>query len=160
MNIKKEQELLKSTGKLSTHPHIHCCKCQSKTTAFGSNLQNKISKAGGLEELLSSFECRSCRTAGKPQRLPKAPRKNKGLAKSSKAAELIRNMPKMVFAERKPIVLVDNPDFAAKVTAHSCVRPDVFLDSNRSCDFCALYEVCKAPNRRLSSQGWQMGVAA
>lgn len=160
MNIKKEQELLKSTGKLSSHPHIFCVKCQSKTTAFGSNLQNKISKAGGLEELLSSFECRACRSAGKTPRLPKAPRKNKGLAKSSKAAELIRNMPKMQFAERKPIVLVSNPEFAAQVTSVACQRPDVFLDSNRSCDFCALYEVCKAPNRRLSSQGWQIKVAA
>lgn len=160
MNIKKEQELLKSTGRLSTHPHIHCCKCQSKTTAFGSNLQNKISKAGGLEELLSSFECRQCRSAGKTPRLPKAPKRSKGLAKVSKAADLIRNMPKMQFAERKPIVLVSNPDYAAEVTAHSCVRPDVFLDSNRSCDFCALYQVCKAPNRRLSSQGWQIKVAA
>ena len=160
MNIKKEQELLKSTGKLSTHPHIFCVKCQSKTTAFGSNLQNKISKAGGLEELLSSFECRDCRSAGKTPRLPKAPKRNKGLSRENKTAELLRNLPKMVFAERKPIVLVSNPDFAAEVTAHSCVRPDVFLDSNRSCDFCALYQVCKAPNRRLSSQGWQIKVAA
>jgi hypothetical protein len=135
-------------------------KCEDKTTAFGSNLQNKISKAGGLGELLSNFECRSCRNAGKPQRLPKAPKRNKGLSKQSKAAELIKDLPKMQFSERKPIVLVDNPDFAAKVTAHSCVRPDIFLDSNRSCDFCALYEVCKAPNRRLSSQGWQIKVAA
>ena len=160
MNIKKEQELLKSTGKLSTHPHIHCCKCQSKTTAFGSNLQNKISKAGGLEELLSSFECRDCRSRGKTPRLLKAPRKNKELTKSSKAAELIRNMPKMQFTRQEPIVLVSNPEFAAQVTSVACQRPDIFLDSNRSCDFCALYQVCKAPNRRLSSQGWQIKVAA
>ena len=158
--IKAEEALLKQTGRLSSHPHIFCVKCEGKTTAFGSNLENKVSKAGGLGELLSTFECRSCRTAGKPQRLPKAPKRKKGLSKQSKAAELLRNLPKMVFSERKPIVLVDNPDFAAKVTAHSCVRPDVFLDSNRSCDFCALYNVCKAPNRCLSKQGWQMGVAA
>ena len=158
--IKAEEALLKQTGKLTSHPHIFCIKCEGKTTAFGSNLQNKISKAGSLEELLSSFECRDCRSAGKTPRLPKAPRKNKGLAKESKAAELIRNMPKMVFAERKPIVLLSNPEFAGEVTAHSCVRPDVFLDSNRSCDFCALYQICKAPNRRLSSQGWQIKVAA
>ena len=158
--IKAEEALLKQTGRLSSHPHIFCIVCEGKTTAFGSNLQNKVSKAGGLEELLSTFKCRNCRNAGKTPRLPKAPRKNKGLSKQSKAAALIKDLPKMQFSERKPIVLVDNPEFAAKVTAHSCVRPDVFLDSNRSCDFCALYEVCKAPNRRLSSQGWQMGVAA
>ena len=158
--IKAEEALLKQTGRLSSHPHIFCIVCEGKTTAFGSNLENKVSKAGGLEELLSTFKCRSCRNAGKTPRLPKAPKRNKGLSKQSKAAALIKDLPKMQFSERKPIVLVDNPDFAAKVTAHSCVRPDVFLDSNRSCDFCALYEVCKAPNRRLSSQGWQMGVAA
>ena len=158
--IKAEEALLKQTGRLSSHPHIFCIVCEGKTTAFGSNLQNKVSKAGGLEELLSTFKCRSCRNAGKTPRLPKAPKRKKGLSKQSKAAALIKDLPKMQFSERKPIVLVDNPEFAAKVTAHSCVRPDVFLDSNRSCDFCALYEVCKAPNRRLSSQGWQMGVAA
>jgi len=158
--IKAEEALLKQTGRLSSHPHIFCIVCEGKTTAFGSNLENKVSKAGGLEELLSTFKCRQCRNVGKTPRLPKAPKRNKGVSKQSKAAALVKDLPKMQFSERKPIVLVDNPEFAAKVTAHSCVRPDVFLDSNRSCDFCALYEVCKAPNRRLSSQGWQMGVAA
>ncbi len=158
--IKAEEALLKQTGRLSSHPHIFCVKCEGKTTAFGSNLQNKVSKAGGLEELLSTFKCRQCRNAGKTPRLPKAPKRKKGLSKQSKAAALIKDLPKMQFSERKPIVLVDNPGFAGEVTRHSCVRPDIFLDSNRSCDFCALYEVCKAPNRRLSSQGWQMGVAA
>jgi len=162
--IKAEEALLKQTGKLTSHPHIFCVKCEGKTTAFGSNLLNKIQKAGSLGELLSSFECRSCRTAGQNKvRLPKALRKkrgSKGAAKHARTQDLLRNLPSMVFAERKPVVLIDNPDYAAKVTAHSCVRPDIFLDSNRSCDFCALYNVCKAPNRSLSKQGWQMGVAA
>ncbi len=152
MNIKKEQELLKSTGKLSTHPHIHCCKCQSKTTAFGSNLQNKISKAGGLEELLSSFECRSCRSAGKTIEKPKAPKRNKGLAKQSKAAELIRNMPKMQFSERRRISLIDNPEFCAEVTAHSCQRPDLFLNAGRTCQDCNLYSICSAPCKTLGKK--------
>jgi hypothetical protein len=163
MNIKKEQELLKSTGKLSTHPHIHCCKCQSKTTAFGSNLQNKISKAGGLEELLSSFECRACRSANSNKvRLPKAnkqKRGSKGRAKEAKKADLLKNLPQMNFTRQEPIVLVSNPEFAAEVTAHSCLRPDIYLDSSRSCDFCSLYSVCKAPCRRVTSQGWQFQAA-
>ena len=158
--IKAEEALLKQTGRLTSHPHIFCVKCSGKTTMFGSNLESRIKKYGGLEELLTSFECRACRPKKEKHESAKAPRKNKGLSRDSKAAELIRNMPKMVFAERKPIVLIDNPDFAGEVTRNSCVRPDVFLDSNRSCDFCALYQVCKAPNRRLSSQGWQIKVAA
>lgn len=162
--IKAEEALLKQTGKLSSHPHIFCVKCEGKTTAFGSNLKSKMEKAGSLEALLSTFECRSCRTAGQNKvRLPKAPSKkrgSKGAAKHARTQDLLRNLPSMVFSERKPIVLLQNPEFAGEVTATSCVRPDVFLDSNRSCDFCALYSVCKAPNRSLSKQGWQMGVAA
>jgi hypothetical protein len=155
MNIKKEEQLLKDTGKLSTHPHIHCSKCNGKTTAFGTNLQGKIEKAGSLGDLLSSFECRSCRNVGKPQRVPKAPKRKRKETKAYRKQVLLKDLPKMVFSERKPIVLLDNPEYTAQVTAHACQRPDVFLDSNRSCDFCSLYEICKAPNRRLSSQGWQ-----
>jgi hypothetical protein len=161
--IKAEEALLKQTGKLTSHPYIFCVKCEGKTTAFGSNLQNKVSKAGGLGELLSNFECRSCRTSGKTPRLPKAPRKKrgeKGAAKHARTQDLLRNLPSMVFSERRRISLIDEPQVAAEVTAHSCVRPDIFLDSSRSCDFCALYQVCKAPNRSLSKQGWQMGLAA
>ncbi len=163
-DIEHEEALLRGPGKLSTHPHIFCVKCEGKTTAFGSNLKGKIEKCGSLEALLSTFECRSCRTAGQTnKRLPKALRKkrgSKGAAKHARTQDLLRNLPSMVFSERKPIVLLDNPGFAGEVTATSCVRPDIFLDSDRSCDFCALYSVCKAPCRRVTSQGWQMGVAA
>jgi hypothetical protein len=160
MNIKKELQLLKDTGKLSTHPHIHCVKCEGKTTAFGSNLQGKIERAGGLDALLSTFECRECRNAGKPKKAPKAPKRNKKASREYRKVEMLKNLPKMNFVRPEPVVLVKNPEYAAIVTAHACQRPDVFLDSNRSCDFCSLYEVCKAPNRRLSSQGWQVKVAA
>ena len=162
-DIKHEEALLRGPGKLSTHPHIFCVKCNGKTTAFGSNLKGKIEKAGSLGELLSTFECRTCRTAGQnKQRLPKAPRKKrgaKGAAKLAKTAELVKNLPQMNFTRQEPIVLVSNPEYAAKVTQHSCVRPDIFLDSGRSCDFCSLYQVCKAPCRNVSKQGWQMAVA-
>ena len=147
-----EEALLRGPGKLSTHPHIFCVKCQGKTTAFGSNLKNKISKAGGLKELLTSFECRACRSHGKTPRLPKAPRKNKGLAKSSKAAELIRNMPKMVFQERRPLSLLDNPDLCAQVTSVACQRPDLFLNAGRTCQDCNLYSICSAPCRTLGKK--------
>ena len=161
--IKAEEALLKQTGRLTSHPHIFCVKCEGKTTAFGSNLKGKIEKAGSLGELLSTFECRTCRTAGQnKQRLPKAPRKKrgaKGAAKLAKTADLIKNLPQMNFTRQEPIVLVSNPEYAAKVTQHSCVRPDIFLDSGRSCDFCSLYQVCKAPCRNVSKQGWQMAVA-
>jgi len=161
--IKAEEALLKQTGRLSSHPHIFCVKCEGKTTAFGSNLKGKIEKAGSLEALLSSFKCRSCRTANSNKvRLPKANKQKrgaKGRAKEAKKADLLKNLPQMNFTRQEPIVLVSNPEFAAEVTAHSCLRPDIYLDSSRSCDFCSLYSVCKAPCRRVTSQGWQFQAA-
>jgi len=153
---KIEQERLEKTGKLTTHPHISCTKCATKVTAFGTNLAGKIKKAGSLETLLSHFECRGCRgttaRANKP-RLPKALRKtrvSKAAAIAEHTAELVRNPPTMIFAPRKPLLLLKHPELAADVTLNSCVRPDVFLDSDRCCDQCALYKVCKAPCRSLS----------
>jgi len=155
--IKAEEALFKQTGKLTSHPHIFCVKCEGKTTAFGSNLQNKILKAGSLADLLNTFECKVCRNQGKPVVVKvntrvKKKRKNKELAPS----ELIKNPPKMNFSPRVRISLLDNPEVTAEVTSIACVRPDIYLDSDRSCDFCNLYQLCKAPCRKLSKQGWQV----
>jgi len=159
-DIKHEQALLRGVGRLSTHPHIHCSKCNSKTTAFGSNLKGKIQKAGSLEELLNTFECRNCRNAGKPVIV----KVNKGVKRKRKSkelrtSELLKHPPKMQFPPRMQINLLENPNVAAEVTAVACQRPDIYLDSGKTCDFCALYEVCKAPCRALSKHGWQAGKA-
>ncbi len=157
MNIKKEEQLLKETGKLSTHPHIHCSKCNGKTTAFGTNLAGKIKKAGGLSELLNTFECRNCRNAGKPVIIKvNTGMKKKRKPKELRTSELLKNPPKMDFAPRVRLNLLEHPEITAEVTSIACQRPDIFLDSERTCDFCNLYELCKAPNRRLSKAGWQV----
>ena len=154
--IKAEEALLKQTGRLTSHPHIFCVKCEGKTTAFGSNLAGKIKKAGSLEALLSAFECRNCRTAGANKvRLPKAPSKkrgSKGAAKVAKTQEMLRDLPKMQFSDRKPVVLLDNPEFAAMVTSVACQRPDLFLNAGRKCIDCNLYSVCAAPCKNLGKK--------
>ena len=157
MNIKEELKLLKETGKLSTYPHIHCSKCNSKTTAFGSNLQGKIKKAGGLEQLLTTFECRNCRNAGKPVVVKvNTSVKKKRKPKELRTSELLKNPPKMIFPPRQRLSLLEHPELTAELTTVSCVRPDIFLDGGRSCDFCNLYKLCKAPCRKLSKHGWQV----
>lgn len=161
MNIKDELKLLKETGKLSTHPHIHCSKCNGKTTAFGTNLEGKIKKAGGLEQLLNTFECRSCRNIGKPVIVKVNNRvKKKRKPKELRTSELLKNPPKMSFPPRVRLNLLEHPEVTAELTSTACVRPDIFLDSDRTCDYCNLYELCKAPNRKLSKYGWQVGKKA
>ena len=156
-DIDHEAALLRGPGKLSTHPHIHCSKCNGKTTAFGTNLTGKIKKAGGLAELLNTFECRACRNAGKPVIIKvNTGMKKKRKPKELRTSELLKNPPKMNFAPRVRLNLLEHPEITAEVTSVACQRPDIFLDSQRSCDFCNLYQLCKAPNRRLSKAGWQV----
>ena len=157
--ITDELALLSQTGKLSTHPHIHCVTCDAKTTAFGTNLLGKIQKMGGLEPLLATFACRTCRNAGKPVvvRVNKhVKRMNKRKPKELRASELIKNPPSMDFAPRERLSLLQHPILAAEVTSIACARPDIYLDAARSCDYCNLYPLCAAPCRRLSKHGWQV----
>lgn len=157
MNFKEELRLMKETGKLSTHPHIFCVKCSGKTTAFGTNLLGKIQKAGGLEPLLSTWECRACRNAGKPVvvRVNTRVKKTKK-PKELRTSELLKHPPKMDFPPRVRLNLLEHPEICAEVTSIACQRPDIYLDSDRTCDFCNLYQMCQAPCRKLSKHGWQV----
>jgi hypothetical protein len=44
---------------------IECTKTGDAYTCFGSNLQNKVEKAGGIEKLLSNFQGRGAKKAQK-----------------------------------------------------------------------------------------------
>ena len=39
--------------------------CETETTAFGTNLVNKVEKANNIRAFLTNFKCRSCRKASK-----------------------------------------------------------------------------------------------
>jgi len=43
--------------------------CQVQTTMFGTNLHSRVIKFGGIENLLSTFECKNCRAKSKAQAL-------------------------------------------------------------------------------------------
>lgn len=150
-SIQDQVKQYQETGKLPTHPHIHCSKCQEKTVMAYGNLSKRVQKFGGIEQLLTSFTCKACR----PEREKVVRVKREFKRKKGKRVE----MPSMKFSPRTPVVLNENPDFAAEVTNHSCWRPDIFLDSERTCDFCPIYNVCKAPCRNLSKHGYQLEVA-
>jgi hypothetical protein len=82
--------------------------------------------------------------------------KKKRKPKELRTSELLRNPPKMDFAPRVRLNLLEHPEITAEVTSIACQRPDIYLDSERTCDFCNLYQLCKAPCRKLSKAGWQV----
>lgn len=160
--MKHQIESYNDTGKLSTHPYVPCTTagCESKTTCFGQNLQSKITKSGGLENLLSTFKCRQCRTGtvstGKVKAVKaiKKARITKADTRAALVKEMIYNAPKMNFSVRKPAAyLKDSPDIVRSITiGGSCIRPDIFLDSGRQCDDCGYNTNCQATVKTFSKK--------
>lgn len=148
--MKNDIQLYKDTGKLSSHPHIFCSKCQGKTTAFGTNLQGKIKSFGSLEKLLSEFECRACRNQGKAPKVVRIKRKRE--PKITKDENQKYDIP--VFKNDPPLVvnLLENKEVCQKLTRTECWRPDIYLNNSKTCDKCNLFTNCASPIKRLTRQ--------
>lgn len=140
----------KTTGKLLSHPHILCSKCQGKTTMFGTNLEGRIAKFGSLEDLLTRFICKGCRNEGKPEREPKFKKvKKNGKVKIEKDENKVYDIPKINLNSPHEFVnLVKDKDNAWK-HLQVCWRPDLYLNWDRSCNGCNLYENCRAACKRM-----------
>ena len=148
------------TGKLLTYPYVLCGTegCEAKTTCFGQNLQSRIDKVGSLENFLTSFKCRHCRTGNeKKTKVVKAIRKTRITKADTRAAlvrEMIHNAPKMNVSIRKPTpFLKDSPELIRSITdGGSCIRPDIFLNAGRQCDDCCYNSHCKSSVKTFSKK--------
>ena len=145
-NVTDEIALYNKTGKLSS-PKIACSKCQSLVTAFGSNLEGKIKKYGGLSNLLENFICRKCTSASKPAKVEKIKkvRKVKLSKKVDENGEVKYEIPKMKWSTSKNTFLKDEPELVEELTKFSCVAPQLFLNNGKSCDGCAFWNNCQCP---------------
>ena len=141
MKINKE-EFIKSynaTGK-GTSNKIPCTKCQTEITAFGTNLAGKIKKAGGLENLLNTFTCRSCKSEGKVKTIKVTVKREKKEEKE----EVVYDIPKMKVSVPRDVFLKDAPDIMESISSNgTCLSPSYYLDHARQCEGCTFYSHCK-----------------
>jgi hypothetical protein len=141
----KQLESFKKSGHL-INKKIQCTLCSSDVTMFGSNLDNRIVKFGSIESLLETFKCRSCVSAAKPKKLVVKLTKR---IKKEKTIETFE-VPKMKFTAPRNAFLKDAPDLQDSMSASgSCLRPDIFLNSDRKCDSCPYVENCNATCKNL-----------
>jgi hypothetical protein len=150
MNIAESVNQYNLTGKLPTHPYVLCTKTNTKVTMFGSNLANRIKKFGSLEELLKNFICKSFSSEGKPIREPKYKKIKKEKRKPKIERDENKNIiiPKVDLSKKpESIDLVNDPK--AKYHLNECWRPDLFLNWDRSCNGCRLYQNCQCKSKRL-----------
>jgi hypothetical protein len=126
---------------------IECNCCSTLTTAFGSNLEGKIEKAGGIEKLLATFICRSCKSEAKP----KAEKKPSVKREKKDKEEIVYVVPKMKFSEKRNVFLKDAPDIIQAMTNFACASPAYYLDHARSCNGCAYAAYCNCPLKKLAA---------
>lgn len=153
-------EYLKKTGRFPNNK-ITCCECKHNVTSmFGNQLQNYLKKHNGnARELLETYKCRPCRGMEKAITKAKAPKEEK-----EKKPKVVEFVSREEFEARKdairatlpvfkehvpdPIDLIKDKKGCAAVTAHSCWRPDIFLDSG--CMNCHLQKSCACPIKDLT----------
>jgi hypothetical protein len=149
MKNKEQLESYKKNGHL-LNKKIQCNKCSIDITCFGTNLDSKISKYGGIEILLDTFKCRKCVSASKPKKIVIKATK---VSKKEKIAEKTVDIPKMTFSIKRDVLLSEAPDLIESVSKNgSCIRPDIYLNNDRSCDGCSLYTSCLASIKNLSKR--------
>jgi len=143
--VADEIELYNKTGKLSS-PKIACSKCQGLVTAFGSNLEGKIKKYGGLSNLLETFACRKCVSASKPIKPEKIKKVRKVTlhVKTDKDGKIKYDIPAFKVSIPKNTFLKDEPELIENISKNGiCLAPQLFLNNGKSCDGCTFWSNCQ-----------------
>jgi hypothetical protein len=138
-----------ATGK-GTSNKISCTKCDASVTAFGSNLEGKIKKAGGLEILLDTFVCRNCKSAAAPKKVFKE--RVRKVTKKDKAEELKKyDIPAFKISIPRNVYLKDAKDIQESMSSSGiCLSPSYYLDHAKQCEGCAFYSSCQCALKKAA----------
>ena len=68
------------------------------------------------------------------------------------AIEALKSYAKEFVFDYRPVVydIVKNAEECKNATTNTCWRPDIYLNNDRSCDNCVLYENCACNSKRLA----------
>ena len=147
MKINKE-EWIKSYNETKKLPSlkIPCSKCDGSSNAFGSNLEKKIAQFKGLDILLDTFICRSCKSEGKIKTVKVTVKREKKKDKE----EIVYNIPKMKGFIPTNAYLKDTPELVQSMTRFICVSPQLYLDNGRKCSGCVYFDNCNCALKKAA----------
>lgn len=147
-----------STGKLP-QINIPCSKCNLGITAGHENLRKKVVKYKGIDNLLKSFVCKSCKEASAPTTRAERPAPVRRVKTPSNNVLKRDHTGKFVIPQVK--LIKDNPvytivdiakskELTQEFTNGSCMQPHVYLNNDSTCDACPLYDNCGCSMKNLS----------
>jgi hypothetical protein len=80
-------------------------------------------------------------------------KKTKQVAKEEKIEELKGYLSEYKFQNNRKIInLVENKRVCAETTARACWRPDIYLDNDKWCNGCSLFEACACEIKRWNKK--------
>jgi hypothetical protein len=152
-NMKMWMEFYNEHKKLP-YGEITCCKCKSFPAKLkGAGMKHALKNAGGdIEVMLKSTMCKDCRLLSLPQKEKKPVEKRiKTQWEIEEEIEKIRReMPKIDLNKPRTVInLNKDSKMCAELTKNMCIRPDIYLNNDRSCDYCSINEHCSCALKRF-----------
>jgi hypothetical protein len=135
---------------------IVCCECKTFYAKLkGAGMRHAMKNAGGdISVMLKSTMCKECKSI-KVEKVPKRiPKKIKTREEIEDEIEQIRrDMPKIdLNAPRNIIDLKKDKKMCEILTESTCMRPDIYLDNDRTCDYCSINEYCRCRLKKFSNK--------
>jgi hypothetical protein len=171
------KEYYETGGKPKVFKRIPCTVTGKLVNMFGDNLARRLKQYGSIENLLDTFVSREGKQGTAPPKVkkdkpktekvkpekikkPKPEKKHRLLQRATKRA---RGAKKEAIEEAMtgdlkipnrnyPPYDIKNPLHIEELTRYSCVRPDIFLDCGRICNFCPYNVYCIAPCKNIVSE--------
>jgi hypothetical protein len=143
----------KKHGKLP-HKQIICGNCKNSFVSLKGRGKKVIFDMfdNNIKRILTESKCKVCRAENK-QPIDKK-KKEVYIETEEERLERIEkiraSIPKIdLQKERVVLDLVKDKDMCAKHT-DSCLRPDIYLDNDRTCDYCELKKHCSCRLKKFS----------
>ena len=152
--IKKWLDFYQENKKLP-YNEIVCGKCKTYNAKLkGVGFKHAFEKAGkDIEKMLKTTLCKDCRSMIEPKEKKPLVKKIKTQQEiDDEIEEIRRNTPKIDFNKpRVPVFLKDNQEACEKHTT-SCLRPDIYLNNDKTCDKCSIKKYCVCRLKRFQGE--------
>jgi hypothetical protein len=144
-SLKEWLEFYNENKKLP-YNEIICCECRSypaKLKGVGFKHALKASN-NNLEKMLTSTMCKDCKKIKQPkEKKPVVKRVKTQFEIEEEIEKIRREMPKIdLHSPNQVIDLKKSKQACVEFTRDSCLRPDIYLNNDRTCNECPLNEHC------------------
>lgn len=133
------------------HQRVLCCVCHEGFASLkGIGLVKAFEKCDGDPlRVLNETKCKDCKALEPKEK--KQPKILTPEEQEARAEEIRKSLPKIDFnKERTVIDLRKDKDACAFYTKIACIRPDIYLDNDRTCDYCSINKHCACPIKKFS----------